>query len=94
MWPRQPCTTVGAVSSPLPQLLAFGRRHPVAVDGLAAVSMTLLAVLSANLHSRDLARIEPAFEVAPISLSIAAMSLVTLPLAVRRRFPLVAVVLA
>jgi signal transduction histidine kinase len=74
----------------LPGVLRLARHHPAAVDAALAVVSGVLAIAAADVVFDDIARFDPSFQ-APSGTAIAvAMLSVTLPLAVRRRLPLLA----
>lgn len=73
-------------------MVALVRRHPSGVDALVAVAFCGVALISAHFFYTDVEAADPSYQ-SPSAVTIAlAMAAVTLPLAGRRRFPLVTVV--
>ena len=78
--------TVGPVRGILARSLRAARNHPAITDVVVALALAIAAILAAEVVFDDIARFDPTFAVP--SGVVPAMLLVTLPLALRRRFPL------
>ena len=81
-----------AVSGGLRRLVCLARRHPLAIDVTIAVVAAGLALLAADLFFDELQQSDPTFDRPSAGAVTVAMLCVTLPLAARRRFPLLTVI--
>jgi signal transduction histidine kinase len=85
--------TVGVVRIAVARVVSSARRHPVAVDALVAVILAGLALLSVHIFYDDALGFDPTLQPPSNAAMAVAMLAPALPLALRRRSPLVAAVL-
>ncbi len=93
MWGGGAAVSVVAVLRRFDRVWALTRSHPLAADLLLAVALLALALLSFDVTSRLFAG-DPQFPAPDTVWNVAALALIILPLALRRRFPLSMLLLA
>jgi signal transduction histidine kinase len=87
MWGGRPAVSVVRVVRRFDRVRALTRSHPLAADLLLAVALLALALLSFDVTIGLFAG-DPEFPAPDTAWNVAALAVIILPLALRRRFPL------